>query len=127
MTISYPGDADTRPQEVRLRAASRPAALRLKRPQITNGRLRVGGTVSRRARGVVRAQIEYVVDGNTNTLELSTRIRDGRWALDEPLSKVVRDGLARRQGTVHSYVMFTGYQPSRIRGEMRSFEILAAR
>jgi hypothetical protein len=36
LTISYPGDADTRSQTVRLRAASQRAELRLNRPTISD-------------------------------------------------------------------------------------------
>ncbi len=124
LTIGYRGDADTRPQTVRLRAASQSADLRLSRPSISNGRLRASGTVSRRARGVVRVQIEYVVAGKTHMREFKARIAHGRWSLDERLSQTVRNAIAQRTGTVHSYTLFTGYYPRRIRGEMRSFQVL---
>jgi hypothetical protein len=127
VTITYPGDGDTRPQEVRLRAASQPADLELDRPEIVDGRLKTDGTVSRRARGVVRQQLQYVVDGETETVELRGRIEDGRWEIDEALSQEVQDGIARRTGTVHSYTLFTGFFERRIRGEMRSFQVLGDR
>jgi len=128
LTIAYGGDADTRPQTVRLRAASRRADLRLGRPTLSaDGRLRASGTVSRLARGVVRVQIEYVVDGSTTTLQFLARIRNGRWSLDERLPQPVRNAIARRTGTVHSYTLFTGYYPRRVRGEMRSFQVLGPR
>ena len=61
ITITYPGDSDTRAQSVRLRAANTPAALRVTRPRITaRGFLRAGGRVSTKARGVVHIQLEYV-------------------------------------------------------------------
>jgi hypothetical protein len=127
MTIAYPGDEDTRPQEVRLRAASQKASLALERPRIDAGRLKAQGTISDRARGIVRLQLQYVVDGQTETVELRGRIDDGRWEIDEALSQEVRYGIARRTGTVHSYTLFTGYFERRIRGEMRAFEILGDR
>jgi len=128
LTIAYPGDADTRPQTVRLRAANRRADLRLSRPTLSgDGRLRAAGTISRRARGVVRVQIEYVSGGQTTTLQFTARIRNGRWSLDERLAQTTRDAIARRTGTVHSYTLFTGYHPARMRGEMRSYQILGAR
>ncbi|HEV2769835.1 MAG TPA: ubiquitin-activating E1 FCCH domain-containing protein [Solirubrobacteraceae bacterium] len=127
VTITYRGDGDTRPQEVRLRAASRRAGLELERPRIVNGRLRAEGTISRRARGVVRMQVQYVVDGKTETVRLRGRIRGGRWEIDHALSQKVRDGIARRRGSVHSYTLFTGYFERRIRGEMRSFQVLGDR
>ena len=128
LTIAYRGDADTRPQTVRLRAANRPAVLRLARPTIaSNGRLRASGTVSARARGVVRVQLEYVADGRTRTRQFTARINNGRWSLNQALSQAVRDEIARRSGTVHSYTLFTGYHAARMRGEMRSFQVLGAR
>jgi hypothetical protein len=127
MTITYPGDGDTRPQEVRLRAASQQANLELERPRIEDDRLKAEGTISSRARGIVRLQLEYFVDGQTETIELRGDIDDGRWEIDAALSEEVRDGIARRSGTVHSYTLFTGYFERRIRGEMQSFEVLGDR
>ena len=127
VTIVYRGDADTRPQTVRLRAASQVAALRLRRPTISDGRLRAAGTVSQRARGVVRVQLQYVVAGRTTTLQYKVRIANGTWSLNQLLPQSVRDAIARRTGTVHSYTLFTGYLPGRVRGEMRSFQVLGDR
>ena len=127
LTITYRGDADTRPQTVRLRAASQRADLRLSRPTISVGRLRAAGTVSKRARGVVRVQIQYVTAGETHTREFKARIADGRWSLNEQLSQTVRTAIAQRTGTVHSYTLFTGYLQARMRGEMRSFQVLPPR
>ncbi len=127
LTITYRGNADTRPQTVRLRAASQRADLRLARPTISNGRLRASGTVSRRARGVVRVQLQYVAAGETHTREFKARIDNGRWSLNEPLSQTVSTAITQRSGTVHSYTLFTGYYARRIRGEMRSFQVLGDR
>ncbi|HWC27471.1 MAG TPA: hypothetical protein VG474_12865 [Solirubrobacteraceae bacterium] len=127
LTLSYPGDADTRPQTVRLRAASQRADLNLRRPTIAGGRLRASGTIDERARGVVRVQLQYVVAGEAHTREFKAQISDGRWSLNEPLSQTVRTAIAQRTGSVHSYTLFTGYMPRRIRGEMRSFQVLGPR
>ncbi len=128
LTLRYDGDADTRPQNVRLRAANNKANLTTTRPIITsNGFLRASGRVTSRARGVVRVQVEYVnrFGGLTVTLERSARISStGRWALNTELSPGIRAQIALRCGTVHSYVLFTGYFPRRIRGEMRSLQVL---
>jgi hypothetical protein len=128
LNISYKGDADTRPQTVRLRAANRQAILTSSRPTITSsGRLRASGTVTNRANGVVRVQLEYVsrTTGETTTLQRNARIQDnGDWSLDSQLTQAIRTQIAGRCGTVHSYVLFTGYLPQRIRGEMRNFEVL---
>jgi hypothetical protein len=128
LTIRYGGDADTRPQTVRLRAANRRADLRANRPTISaDGRLRAAGSISRAARGVVRVQLEYFVDGKTTTEQFNARISNGRWSLSEQLSQSVRSAIARRNGTVHSYILFTGYQAARMRGEMRSLQVLGDR
>ena len=71
-------------------------------------------------------QLEYVsrVKGETMTLERTARIRNGNWNLNSRLSEEIRRQIAQRCGTVHSYVLYTGYLPRRIRGEMRNYEVL---
>lgn len=129
LTITYPGDADTQPQKVRLRAAQRHAALDAGRPQISDsGRLTAEGSISRRARGVVRVQVLYdTPGGDTETLHYRARIHDGGYRLDEQLSATLRAAVAARRGTVHSYTLFTGYLPEHMRGEMASFQVLGPR
>jgi hypothetical protein len=128
LTIAYAGDADTRPQTLRLRAAPNPADLRLGRPTISDdGRLQASGTVADAARGTVRVQLEYVADAKTTTLEFLAPISDGRWSLSQQLTTAQRDAIARRDGTVHSYTLFTGYLPARMRGEMRTYQVLGPR
>jgi hypothetical protein len=73
---------------------------------------------------VVRVQLEYDHLGETKTIPLRARIADGKWKLDEQLSPAVLAQIAQRSGTVHSYTLFTGYFPRRIRGEMRSYQVL---
>jgi hypothetical protein len=129
LQISYPGDADTRPQVVRLRAANNPADLSLNRPVITPaGVLQAAGTVVDGARGVVRVQLEFVngATGETVTLEQTAPISNGRWNLAYQLPAAIRALIAARCGTVHSYTLFTGYLPGLIRGEMKSFQVLPA-
>ena len=72
-------------------------------------------------------QIQYVTAGTAHTREFKARIDDGRWSLNEQLSATVRTAIAQRIGTVHSYTLFTGYLPARMRGEMRSFQVLGPR
>ena len=127
ITITYAGDADTRPQTVRLRAASQPANLELARPTIVDGRVRASGTVTAKARGVVRVQLQYDRLGATRTIGLRARVNGGRWVLNEKLSDTARTEIAARAGTVHSYTLFTGYFERRVRGEMRSFQVLGDR
>lgn len=126
LTIHYPGNALTRPQTVRLRAANVPSALTSQRPTLVDGRLRASGTVSQAARGKVRVQLEYFSGGVTTTLEKWAPIVNGTWQLDAPLAPEQLAAIAQRRGTVHSYVLFTGYYPAKMRGEMRSFEVLGA-
>lgn len=127
LTFGYPGDADTRPQVVRLRAANNKAKLSGTRPTISAaGVLQAQGIVTIRAHGVVRVQLEYVnrVTGVTTTLEFHAPIQGGKWVLNVQLPAAVLAQIALRCGTVHSYTLFTGYFPRRIRGEMLSYEVL---
>ena len=110
-----------------MRAASQPADLDLERPVIEDGRVKARGTISDRARGLVRLQVQYVVDGQAETVKLRGEIDDGEWEIDEALSPQALDGIARRSGPVHSYALFTGFFERRIRGEMESFQILPDR
>ncbi len=126
LTIAYPGDPDTRPQSVRLRAAHVPAALDARRPTLTAGRLQAGGTISEAARGVVRVQLQYFSGATTTTLEKHATISNGSWSLDAPLTAQEQAAIAQRRGTVHSYILFTGYLPARMRGEMQSYQVLGA-
>ncbi|MCP9491934.1 MAG: PKD domain-containing protein [Solirubrobacteraceae bacterium MAG38_C4-C5] len=128
MLLTYHGDADTQPQYVRLRAASQQADLEAGRPTIENGHIKAKGTISERARGVVRVQLLYTPPGQpTRTLQFKVPNEDGTYELDEELPQDVRQGIAQRTGIVHSYTLFTGYYPRRIRGEMDSFQVLPSR
>ncbi len=123
LTLRYAANKRTRAQEVRLRAASRHADLEVERPTLADGRLRTQGTVSRRARGVVRVQLSWSTGGQDRTYEAKAHIREGRWELDDQLPKEVIAALAVREGTVHSYTLFTGYLPARMRGEMQAYQV----
>ncbi|MGI8803466.1 MAG: hypothetical protein ACR2KV_15095 [Solirubrobacteraceae bacterium] len=126
LTIRYAGDADTRPQVVRLRAANVPARLDSTRPTLTGGHLLAHGTVDPTARGVVRVQLEYYSSGKTTTLQFYPRISGGAWNLNATLSTAQQTAIAQRQGTVESYILFTGYLPRRMRGEMIAYQVLGA-
>ena len=128
LTLTYGGDSDTQPQEVRLRAASRHAQLDAGRPRISNGRLTAAGQISSRARGVVRLQLLYEPPGqDTQTVEYTAPISNGRYRFNVALPADVRAGIAERRGVVHSYTLFTGYFAARMRGEMRSLQVLGNR
>ncbi len=129
LTLRYFGDEDTRAQTLRLRAAKRAAKLSSRRPTISpTGQLDAAGAITRSAVGVVRVALEWV-DENTGTLivvERQARIRNGRWGVRYQLPAGVIDQINNRCTTVHSYVLFTGYQPLFMRGEMLAYQVLPA-
>lgn len=125
LTMSYGGDDGTRPFSVRLRAAANAARLRPARPTYSgSGLLRAAGTISPRARGRVRVQLEYEHGGRIETVVRGARIARGRWSLRGTLPAAVRSRIAARNGTLDAYVLFTGDQGRRMRGEMRSYQVL---
>jgi hypothetical protein len=126
LTITYPGNAETQPQVVRLRAADGRAHLSASRPAITGDKLVDRGTVSPQARGVVRVQLQLYTSGRTVTLERNATITDGKWSLDDALTAAEQAQIAGRQGTVESNILFTGYLPRRLRGEMLAYQVLGA-
>jgi hypothetical protein len=75
---------------------------------------------------VVRVQLEYYSAGKTTTLELFATISNGTWNLDTALTADQQAAIAKRQGTVESYILFTGYLPRQMRGEMIAFQVLGA-
>ena len=128
LTLDYPGDPDTQPQRIRLRAAPRAAQLHAGRPTIKNGRLHAHGTLARGARGVVRIQLLYQPAGaSTQTLQFTAPIKRGAYALDVALSSDTLKAIAQRAGTVHAYTLFTGYLPGQLRGELQSHEVQGSR
>jgi N-acetylneuraminic acid mutarotase len=120
LTIAYPGDADTRPQTVRLRAASRQARLKAGQPRIVGSDLRAAGTISTRAHGDVLLRLEYVEAGETRAVRFRARIRNGRWRLGARLSAVTRASIERREGPLQAEFLFMGSYAARISGALRS-------
>ena len=127
VTISYPGNARTLPKKVRLRAASRAARLRSSRPRMKAVGLITKGTVAKAARGVVRLELAYNADGQNLVRRFSAKIANGRWALSAALPAEIRAQIARRSGSVNAYVLYTGYGPASIGGEMRFYKVLGPR
>ncbi|MBA3326816.1 MAG: hypothetical protein H0T43_00750, partial [Solirubrobacterales bacterium] len=102
--------------------------LRAERPTIDRGgRLRATGTLAHAARGIARVQLVFSAGGRTVTREFTARVAGGRYRLDTVLPAPLRAQVAARDGVVHSYTLFTGRLPARMRGEMASFEVLGAR
>ena len=126
VTLLYAGNERTRPQEIRLRAAARPAALDAGRPTLRDGRIRARGTISSRARGLVRVTLSYVHDGRTHTVDGNARISDGRYALDVKVPEGDLERIEQRSGTVHSSTQYTGYLPEQMRGEAKAYQVLGA-
>ena len=113
LTVTYTGNADVRGDVVRLRAASGKAGLTRHTTLIDGGgRLRVSGTITKRARGVVRIRLEYTAgNGRVELLNHTAKIHDGDWSLTRALPAAV----AKSGGQLS--IQFTGYEARRIRGE----------
>ena len=93
VTISLPAAAGVRGQQVQVRAADRPPALKTAEARILNKKLRVSGTISPLATGVVLIRMEFS-DKAGNPLSVSTKARifNGRWKTLLGLEPDARDG-----------------------------------
>ena len=108
VTLSYAGNARVRPDRLRARVANRRAVLRRAMTAIdASGALVARGTVSRRARGIVRVRMEY---SDADVLRYRARIRRGQWSMREPLPAKAASG-------GHLSIQYTGHERRRIRGE----------
>jgi uncharacterized delta-60 repeat protein len=120
VTLNYQGDQDTRPEEVRLRAASQDAELAVEEISLLDGRLSARGSVTSRAKGIVRFSYSYLdAAGQPQIYPARATIQDdGDWKLeDDP----VPPQLARCGGYLS--ILFTGYFERRIRGEMLAYQL----
>lgn len=113
VTLTYPGNGRLRGDELRLRVASGKALLKRGTTRIDDsGRLRVSGTISKRARGSVRIRLEYTdPDSGVEFLNSRAEIDNGTWSLTKPLPT----DAANAGGQLS--IQYTGYQARRIRGE----------
>jgi hypothetical protein len=120
VNLNYLGDEDTRPESVRLRAASQRAELDVEEISLTGDRLSAAGSVTRRAEGVVRLLYSYVdPDGSPQVHEARAEIQDdGDWELEDDQ---VPAQLARCGGYLS--IQFTGFFERRIRGEQLAYEL----
>ncbi len=120
--MTYQGDADTRPEFVRLRAASQRAELDVDEISLIGDRLAAQGSVTARAEGVVRLRYSYVdPDGSPNVHLAQAEIdEDGDWQLK---NEKVPAQLAKCGGYLS--IQFTGYFERRIRGEQLAYELNA--
>lgn len=109
--IAYAGNSTVAPDEVRLRAADGQAKLVRSSSTLSGGRLKVSGTVSGKARGVVRLRLGYTeTSGAAAFQSFNVTIKDGRWSLDRQLT-----GTAAAGGYLS--IQFTGYEAADMRGE----------
>ena len=122
VNLTYQGDADTRPELVRLRAASQRAELDVDEISLIGDRLSGQGSVTSRAEGVVRLRYSYVdPDGSPNVHLAQAEIdEDGDWELE---NDQVPSQLAQCGGYLS--IQFTGYFERRIRGEQLAYELNA--
>ncbi|MDQ3611612.1 MAG: VCBS repeat-containing protein [Actinomycetota bacterium] len=122
VNLEYLGDADTRPEFVRLRAASQRAELDVDEISLLGDRLSARGSVTDRAQGVVRLRFSYVdPDGSPQVhIARATIQGNGDWRLN---NDQVPAQLARCGGYLS--IQFTGYFPRRIRGEQLAYELNA--
>jgi hypothetical protein len=113
VTLTYDGSAAVQPDSLTLRAAGRKAGLVRRTSRIDGrGRLLVSGSISPRARGVVRIRFGYTTAGGSIAiLEYSAKITRGAWSLTAKLVPAA----AKAGGQLS--IQFTGYEPLGIRGE----------
>jgi len=99
--------------------ACAPSQLSSKRPTISpSGQLDVAGAITRRAKGVVRVQLDWVdgSDGSIGLVERRAIVRaPGRWGVRSQLPPGILTQIANRCSTVQANVLFTGFQPLRLR------------
>lgn len=123
VTLTYAGGeykgSQIRPTQVRLRAASGKARLSRGNLAIVNGVLSADGTVSKRARGVVRLQLTWDdFNGGVGEWEGRATIKNGRWSVEEELPPEARGG-------GYLTMQFTGYMRRNMRGEQTAKQVLA--
>jgi hypothetical protein len=86
LSLSYAGNARVRRESARLRAGRNAAGLAATSARIASGRLRVSGTISRRARGAVRISLVYATAaGGIASVSHSVTIRSGRFSSNRAL------------------------------------------
>lgn len=109
--IAYAGNSAVAPDEVRLRAADVQALLVRSSSSLTGGRLRATGTISSKARGVVRLRFGYTEPNGTAAFQsFNADVKNGRWSVDRTLT-----GAAANGGYLS--IQFTGYEAAGMRGE----------
>jgi hypothetical protein len=123
LTLTYAGTPAVEPERVTLRAAAGRARLVRTTSLIdAGGRLRVAGTITRRARGVVRVRLRYVgAGGSASFVEFRARIARGRWSLRQQLPA------AAAQSGGQLSIQFAGHAALRIGGQQIAGEVAPRR
>lgn len=116
--VTYAGNDVVAPDEVRVRAASGKSKLTRGTVKIEGGELVVDGTITSKAKGVVRVRMQYdEPDGSTGFLFWNATIAKGEWGIEETLP-------AQAAAGGHLSIQFTGYLPEKLRGEQTSKQVL---
>jgi hypothetical protein len=120
VNLNYPGDEDTRPEFVHLRAASQRAELDVEEISLIGDRLAAQGSVTARAEGIVRLRYSYVDPDGSPAVHLARATiqddGDGELEDDEAPSQLAQCG-------GYLSIQFTGYFERRIRGEQLAYEL----
>lgn len=119
VTLAYPGNHVTRPQEVRLRAARNRADLDVDEISLQGDRLSASGNLTSLAEGVVRLELSYLDgQGMAQVFKTNVDVDDGEWSVEDVKvpSEIARHG-------AYVSALFTGYFERRIRGEMVSYQL----
>ena len=115
--LTYAGSDTVQPDSVRLRAATGKSLLRRATTKIQNGRLIVSGTITSKARGVVRIRLGYDKPDCTSAfLSKNATISNGTWKLNQQLPADAAKG-----GQLS--IQFTGYEPRNLRGEQTGKQV----
>jgi hypothetical protein len=125
VTITYPGNEHTRPHQLRLRIAPRPARLAITHATLHDGHLHVRGTIDRTARGIVHIRVHHANGEQTETIALRAPIRNGRWTIDHHLTPDQAARIATRTSPVDLEASYTGHLQTRLRGQTHTRELLS--
>jgi CSLREA domain-containing protein len=116
--ITYAGNSAVNPDDVRLRAATGKSLLVRKSSTLHSGLLKVSGTLTSKARGVVRIRLEYTkADASTGFLNYQAKTSGGKWSLSQALPADAHSG-----GELS--IQFTGYLAANLRGEQTAKQVL---
>jgi uncharacterized delta-60 repeat protein len=114
VTLSSPKTTKVRADELRLRVARNAASLTRKTASISGGRLKVSGTISKRATGSILFRLDYVVGSTVKSFTAKAKISKGKWSLNATLPAE-----AAKAGGQLAF-QYTGNFTKKIRGEQQT-------